>query len=207
MRRIVLIALLGGLLSWWLAPALADPLRGPIQVMRPDGTIFRIGSPPVERWWRDYHEARCVSCKGPHRAALLLHRVETALGTRSGAGPRYLILVESLRLGWTRAWWFYPSTDRTSAYVVHHGGVGAGDAPLRWDVWIPATPGMEAIILERTDAPSSLRSDASAPSDPGASLTATLLSWALVLAVFLGGAWAFHRFARRRPRPGTGRPD
>jgi hypothetical protein len=67
------------------------------------------------------------------------------------AMPRYLISPESLGLGWTRAWLFYPSTNSTPPYVVKHGGVGHGSLPLRWDVWIPVTPRMEELILEGAD--------------------------------------------------------
>jgi hypothetical protein len=53
----------------------------------------------------------------PAAAAVLLDEVESALGGRFHGGPRYLILVESLRSHWPRAWVFYPSSDETPAYV------------------------------------------------------------------------------------------
>jgi hypothetical protein len=98
------------------APVEADWLSGPMSVMRPDGTEFRIESPSAAAWWRDYRRARCVSCSGSDReamdrAARLQYRVERALGTRFRTAPRYLILPDVLELDWPYAWLFYPSTD------------------------------------------------------------------------------------------------
>jgi hypothetical protein len=198
MRRIVLISLLGTGLTWGSGPTVTDPLRGPIQVMRPDGTTFRIASPSADAWWRDYLRARCVSCRGPRQAALLLERVETALGTRFSAGHRYLLAPESLQLSWPRAWLFYPSTDHTPAYVVKHGGVGAGDTALRWDVWIPATPRMEEMIVEGSDESSSPRATGSR-TDTGTGASVPLLPWVLVLAIAVVSAisWWVYLLVRR----------
>jgi hypothetical protein len=136
-------------------PATADPTRGPFQVMDPDGTVVRISSDAADAWWRDYRKSRCVTCRGPHQAAELLDAVEDGLGGRFRAGPRYLIVVEALQMGWSRPWVFYPSSDETPAYVMHPGGVGSGVAPLRWDAWFRATPRMERIILQAMRAASS----------------------------------------------------
>jgi hypothetical protein len=153
MGRIVLIPIVAVVLTVGPGPASADWLSGPIEVMRPDGTVFRIESPSVAAWWRDYRRARCASCTGSNREALegaarLLYTVERALGTRYRTAPRYLILPDVLQLDWPYAWVFYPSTDRTPAYLVKHGGISAGGAPLQWDVWYPATDRMEQMILE-----------------------------------------------------------
>lgn len=151
MRRVVVVSLIGALLTGWPGPAVADWVNGPIRVMRPGGAVFRIQPPSVDSWWRDHRRSRCVSCRGPRRAAQLLYRVETALGARR-AVPRYLILPEKLETEWSRAWLFYPSTDSTPAYVVQRGGVGASEKDLRWDVWYRATPHMEEMILEDSGA-------------------------------------------------------
>ena len=142
-------------------PATADPTRGPFRVMDPDGTVVRISSEAAEAWWRDYHESRCVTCRGPQQAAELLDAVEDGLGGRFRGGPRYLIVVEALQTGWSRAWVFYPSSDETPAYVMHPGGVGSGVAPLRWDAWSRATSRMERIIFQAMRA-------APSPAAPGA---------------------------------------
>lgn len=107
-------------------PATADPARGPIQV------VVRISFKAADAWWSDYHESRCVTCRGPHQAAERLDAVEDGLGGRFHAGPRFLIVVEALQMGWSRAWVFYPSSDETPAYVMHPGGggVGCGAAPM-----------------------------------------------------------------------------
>jgi hypothetical protein len=147
-KRALLLVAIGTVIVSWFRPAAADPARGPFQVMDPDGTVVRISSEAAEAWWSDYHESRCLTCRGPHQAAELLDAVEDGLGGRFRAGPRYLIVVEALQMGWSRAWVFYPSSDETPAYVVHPGGVGSGGAPLRWDAWLHATPRMERIILQ-----------------------------------------------------------
>ena len=152
MRKALLFVLIGSVLSGAPRPAGADPTRGPFQVMRPNGTMVRVSSEAAEAWWTDYQAGRCVTCRGPHQAAVLLDEVEKALGSRFHGGPRYLILVESLRSHWPRAWVFYPSSDETPAYLMHPGGVGSGAAQLLWDAWQPATPRMEEIILEATEA-------------------------------------------------------
>ena len=195
MRRMVPISILATLLTTLWGPAEADPLRGPIRVMRPNGTTFRITPPSADAWWKDHLQAPCVSCRGPMQAALLLHEVETASGTRFSAGPRYLIAPESLQLGWPRAWLFYPSTDQTRAYVVRHGGVGAADKPLRWDVWIPATPRMERMIVGGGSSarPPSDRS----PADRELRPSKSTLSWVSVLAVAPAIAtWWFYRLPK-----------
>lgn len=151
--RIILIAAVTVALD--SSPARADWLSGPIRVMRPDGTILRFDSPLVAEWWKDYRRARCVSCKGTtgqavKRASRLRYEVEHALGTPLRAGPRYLILPDVLELSWPYAWEFYPSTQRTSAYVVQRGAIGVSGArrnPLRWDSWYRASDRMEEIIL------------------------------------------------------------
>jgi hypothetical protein len=145
-RAFLLVAI--GTVIVGLRPATADPARGPFQVMGPDGTVVLISSEAADAWWRDYHESRCVTCRGPHQAAELLDAVEDGLGGRFRAAPRYLIVVEALQTGWSRAWVFYPSSDETPAYVMHPGGVGSGMAPLRWDAWFRATSRMERIILQ-----------------------------------------------------------
>jgi len=146
MKRMVLVSMFASLLTGGSGPAMADDLRGDLPVMRPNGTVLRISSPSADAWWEDYYGASCVSCKGLQQAAELFDEVGRAVGTRFNAGPRHLILLESLELGWPHAWLFYPSTDRTPAYVVRHGGVRAGG--LQRDVWMPATERMEGLILE-----------------------------------------------------------
>jgi hypothetical protein len=152
MKKALLIVAIGTVLTSGPRPATADPIRGPFQVMGPDGTVVRISSKAAEAWWIDYHESKCVTCRGPHQAAELLYAVENGLEGRFHDGPRYLILVESLRSSWPRAWIFYPSSDETPPYVIHPGGVESGVAPLRWDAWDRATSRMERIILEATGA-------------------------------------------------------
>ena len=199
MKRTALLAWIVGslLLIAGSGPTTADNLRGDLQVMRPDGTVFRISLPSADGWWDDYYRARCASCKGPRQAAQLLAEVEGALGTRFAAGPRYLLLPESLELGWPHAWLFYPSTDRTPAYVVRHGGIG-GD--LRWDVWMPATERMEALILEGAGEPSSA-SEQTDGDRPGA----RVLSWVLVLAILaVAVSWWLVSLVRRHSNRPTG---
>lgn len=201
MKRMVLVSMIGSLLAAGSGPAIADDLRGALQVMGPKGTVLRISSPSADTWWEDYYRARCVSGKGPQQAAQLLDEVERALGTRFSAGPRYLILPESLELGWPYAWFFYPSTDRTPAYVVRHGGVRAGGGGLQWDAWMPATERMEALILEGAGEPSQ-RSEGAASDAAGA----RFLPWALVGALVgatLSAAfsWWLFGFVRRRGTP------
>lgn len=192
MKRMVLVSMFASLLTGGSGPAMADDLRGDLQVMRPNGTVLRISSPSADAWWEHYYGASCVSCKGPQEAAQLLDEVERAVGTRFNAGPRYLILPESLELGWPHAWLFYPSTDRTPAYVVRHGGVRAEG--LRWDVWMPATERMEGLILKGGG-------DTSPKSEGVVSDTAgpRFLPWVLV-GVILSGAfsWGLFGFVRRR---------
>jgi hypothetical protein len=146
-RALVLVAI-GTVVVSGSRPATADPARGPFQVMDPKGTVVRISSEAADAWWSDYHESRCVTCRGPHQAAELLDAVEDGPGGRFHAGPRFLIVVEALQMGWSRAWVFYPSSDETPAYVMHPGGVRSGVAPLRWDAWFRATSRMERIILQ-----------------------------------------------------------
>jgi hypothetical protein len=155
MKKALLLVAIGTVLTSGPRPATADPTRGPFQIMGPDGTVVRISSEGAEAWWMDYHESKCVTCRGPRQAAELLYAVENGLEGRFHGGPRYLILVESLRSSWPRAWIFYPSSDETPPYVMHPGGVGSGGAPLRWDAWHRATSRMERIILEATGATSS----------------------------------------------------
>ena len=147
-KRALLLVAIGTVIVSGSRPATADPTRGPFRVMDPDGTVVRISSESAGRWWKDYHESRCVTCRGPHQAAELLDAVEDGLGGRIHAGSRYLIVVEALQMGWSRAWVFYPSSDEMPAYVMHPGGVGSGVAPLRWDAWYRATSRMERIILQ-----------------------------------------------------------
>jgi hypothetical protein len=154
MRRLVLITVVASVFTVAAAPTSADWLDGPINIMRPDGTVFQIEPPSVGAWWRDYRRARCASCVGTNQEALaeaarLLYKVERALGTRTRAATRYLVLPDVLELEWPNAWVFYPSTERTPAYVVKHGGIsGAAGRPLQWDVWYRATDRMEEMILD-----------------------------------------------------------
>jgi hypothetical protein len=132
--------------------------------------------------------------KGARQAARLMDEVETALGSRFSAGPRYLILPEALELGWPHAWLFYPSTDRTPAYVVMRGGVGSGKGGLRWDVWIPATVRMERLILEGSDERSS---ESSRPVSKTAGTR--IFPWVAVVAALAAASfWLLFRFVRRR---------
>jgi hypothetical protein len=188
--------------------ATADPARGPFQVMDPDGTVVRISSEAADAWWGDFRESRCVTCRGPHQAAKLLDAVEDGLGGRFRAGPRYLIVVEALQMGWSRAWVFYPSSDEMPAYVMHPGGVGSGVAPLRWDAWFRATSRMERIILQATppaSPPAAARAVDETGSDgpgPVAWIAASMLLTALLAALAIArsrsaaSAAGRHRVAR-----------
>jgi hypothetical protein len=182
-------------------PATADPTRGPFQVMDPEGTVVRISSEAADAWWRDYRVSRCITCRGPHQAAELLDAVEEGLGSRFRGAPRYLILVESLRSSWPRAWIFYPSSEETPAYVMHAGGVGSGVAPLRWDAWSRATPRMERIILRAMRAASSPAAARPIDEVPGEGTGPRAWIAAFVLLTALLGALAIARSksaARRR---------
>jgi hypothetical protein len=192
MKRMALVSTIGFLLTVGSGLAVGDDLRGDLQVMRADGTVIRISAPSADAWWDDYYRAQCASCKGPRQAAQLLDEVETALGSRFSTGPRYLILPEALELGWPHAWLFYPSSDRTPAYVVRRGGVGSGKGGLRWDVWIPATERMERLILEGGD-------DRSGTDRAVGNAAGTrFFPWVLVAAVLVGGSsWLLFRFLRR----------
>jgi hypothetical protein len=137
---------------------------------------------------------------------VLLDEVENALGSRFHDGARYLILVESLRSHWPRAWVFYPSTDETPAHVMHPGGVGSGAAPLRWDAWQPATPRMEEIVLEATEAnppptvaEGSDQSGADGPARARGMVIAVVVLTAVVagLGVVRRGGW-LRRWGRQR---------
>lgn len=206
MKRTLLLAAIGIIVTSGALSAAADPTRGPLQVMGPDGTIARLSSDAAEAWWMDYREIRCVTCRGPRQAAELLHAVENGLGDRFHGGLRYLILVESLRLGWPRAWVFYPSSDETSAYVMKPGGVGSGVAPLRWDAWYRATSRMESIIL---DAMSSIPSPTRAglAREPGGSGSARV-AWIAISAVLVSlvGLGVGRRRSTRRRGPSCCRP-
>jgi hypothetical protein len=194
MERMALASMISFLLTVGLRPAVADDLRGDLQVMRPDGTVVRISAPSAGAWWDDYYRAHCASCRGPRQAAQRLDEVETALGSRFSAGPRYLILPEALELGWPHAWLFYPSTDRTPAYVVRRGGVGSSNGGVRWDVWTPATERMERLILERGD-------DERSSTDRAVNDAAgtRFFPWVPLAAVLAGGAsWLLFRSLRRR---------
>jgi hypothetical protein len=184
MRTIALISIVTTLLSVGAGRAEADWISGPIRVMRPDGTVFRIESRSVAAWWKDYRRARCVSCTGSDReamdrAARLLYRVERALGTRFRTAPRYLILPDMSELDWPYAWHFYPSTDRTPAFLVQQGAVsGAAGRSLSWDVWYPATDRMEEMILGPSDSPPQAR----AVTGTDTSSSASPLPWVLAVA-------------------------
>jgi hypothetical protein len=180
MRTLALISIIAILLSVGAGPAEADWISGPMRVMRPDGTVFRIESPSVAAWWKDYRRARCVSCTGSDRAARLLYRVERALGTRFRAAPRYLILPDMFGArGWPYAWLFYPSTDRTPAYLVQQGAVsGAAGRSLSWDVWYPVTDRMEEMILGPADSPPQAR----AVTGTDTSSSVSPLPWVLAVA-------------------------
>jgi hypothetical protein len=196
MKRTALVSMVSCLLTAGVGSAMADDLRGDLQVMRPDGTVLRISSPSVDAWWDAYYRARCASCKEPRQAAQLMGEVETALGSRFSAGPRYLILPEALELGWPHAWLFYPSTDRTHAYVVRRGGVGSSKGGLRWDVWIPVTERMERLILEGADERSSESSRA--VSNAAGS---RFFRWVAVVAALAAASfWLLFRLMRRRAR-------
>jgi hypothetical protein len=195
MKRLALLMLAASLLGWWTEPAVADPMRGPLRVMRPDGTVFQIDSPAVKAWWRDYRRGSCVSCGGPQRAARLLHRVERALGSQLRAGPRYLILPEVLELDWPRAWLFYPSSDSTPAYVVNDGGVGGSDNTGRWDAWTPATSSMEAVILE---ASGDAGSAGTLRGDRGGDVSMSIPGWIPVVALLSALAISRPGSARKR---------
>ena len=187
MRTIALLSVVATLLTVGPRPAEADWVSGPIRVMRPDGTVFRIESPSAAAWWKDYRSLQCVSCSGSNQeaidqAARLLYRVERALGTRLRAAPRYLILPDVSELEWPHAWLFYPSTDRTPAYLLTQGGIsGASRKPLAWDVWYPATDRMEAMILGgRANSPPPVTG---AATDTRTSPSASPLPWVLVFAL------------------------
>lgn len=184
MRMIALMSIVATLLTVGPGPAEADWVSGPIRVMRPDGTVFRIESTSAAAWWKDYRRARCVSCTGSDReaidrAARLLYRVERALGTRLRAAPRFLILPDMSELDWPYAWHFYPSTDRTPAYLVQQGAVsGAAGRSLSWDVWYPATDRMEEMILGPADSSPQAR----AVTGTDTSSSASPLPWVLAVA-------------------------
>jgi hypothetical protein len=210
MRTIALISIVATLLGVGAGPAEADWISGPMRVMQPDGTVFRIESPSVAAWWKDYRRVRCVSCSGSDReamdrAARLLYRVERALGTRFRAAPRYLILPDMLELGWPYAWLFYPSTDRTPAYLVTQGGVsGASGRPLSWDVWYPATDRMEEMILgDPADSPLPAPG---AVTDTGTSPSASPLPWVLAVALPVAFAISGILFRLLRRRVHTSKP-
>ena len=203
MRTIAQISIVATLLTVGPGPAEADWLSGPIRVMRPDGTVFRIESPSAAAWWKEYRSLQCVSCSGSNqeamdRAARLLYRVERALGTRLRTGPRYLILPDAMELDWPYAWRFYPSTERTPAYLLTQGGIsGASGKPLRWDVWYPATDRMEEMILGGPA--SSPPPVAGAVTDTSTGPSASPLPWVLafVLSAFAISGILF-RLLRRR---------
>jgi hypothetical protein len=198
--RALLVVVIGTVVTSGPWPASADPTRGSFQVMSPDGAVVRISTQAAEAWWMDYHDSRCVTCRGPDQAAELLDAVENGLGGRFHGGPRYLILVESLRSSWPRAWIFYPSSDETPAYVMKPGGVGSDVAPLRWDAWHRATSRMERIIREATRA-------AASPAAAGAGETrgdglapVAWIALSAVLAALLAGPAVARRMMRRSAR-------
>jgi hypothetical protein len=201
-KRALLLVAIGTVIVSGSRPATADPARGPFQVMDPDGTVVRISSETADAWWRDYSDSRCVTCRGPHQAAELMDAVEDGLGGRFHAGPRYLIVVEALQMGWSRAWVFYPSSDEMPAYVMHPGGVGSDVASLQWDAWFRATPRMETIILQATrptSPPAAARAvDETGADGPGpvAWIAASMLLTALLAGLAIAGAG--RRGGRRR---------
>jgi hypothetical protein len=207
MKSVLLLVAVGTVVTSGPRLAMADPTRGSLQIMDPDGTVFRISSEAAEPWWTDYQESKCVTCRGPHQAAELLDAVERRLGGRFHGGPRYLIVVESLRSSWPRAWIFYPSSDETPAYVMHPGGVGSGVAPLRWDAWHPATSRMERIILEATGGtPSPTIVGAVEETGGGGSIPVAWIPPAVVVAAILA-VLAVARRSRGRHVGGSRTPD
>lgn len=200
MRRVALTSVVASLvLTVWSGLAIAKG-EGPMEVMRPDGTVFTITSPSVDGWWKDMDKARCASCDNPAQAARLLDRVERAGTSPEGLASSYLILPEYLQVGWDRAWVLVPSTDRTSAYVVIHGGVGNGK--LRWDSWSPATQRMEELIAQG-DVTSSVVMPEVANRVSGRSRSVPLPLWAVVGAAVMSlvVAWRFLGAMRRRSGP------
>jgi hypothetical protein len=87
MKKALLFVLIGAVLSGGPLPARADPTRGPFQVMRPDGTVVRVSSKAAGVWWTDYHAGRCVTCRSPQQAAVLLTRSRARLAAGSMAAP------------------------------------------------------------------------------------------------------------------------
>jgi hypothetical protein len=206
MKTVMLLVAIGTVVTSGPRLAMADPTHGPFQIMDPDGTVVRISGEAAEAWWIDYRESNFVS-RGPRQAAELLDAVENGLGGRFQSGPRYLILVESLRSSWPRAWIFYPSSDETPAYVMHPVGVGSGVAPLRWDAWQRATSQMERIILEATGGtPSPTIVGAVEETGGGRSIPVAWIPAAVVVAVILAGL-AVARRSRGRHVRGSRAPD
>jgi hypothetical protein len=206
MKSVLLLVAIGTVVTSGPRLAMADPTRGPFQVMGPDGTVVRISGGAAEAWWMDYRESKSVS-RGPRQAAELLDAVENGLGGRFQSGPRYLILVESLRSSWPRSWIFYPSSDETPAYVMHPGGVGSGVAPLRWDAWQRATSRMERIILEATGGTHSpTLVGAVEETGGGWSIPVAWIPAAVVVAAILAGL-AVARRSRGRHVRGSRDPD
>jgi hypothetical protein len=207
MKSVLLLVAIGTVVTSGPRLAMADPTRGPLQIMDPDGTVVRISSEAAKPWWTDYHESKCVTCRGPHQAAKLLDAVESGLAGRFHGGPRYLILVESLRSSWPRAWIFYPSSAKTPAYVMHPGGVGSGVAPLRWDAWHPASSRMERIIIEATGGtPSHAIVGAVEETGEDGSIPLAWIAAAAVVAATVA-VLAVARISRGRHIRGTRAPD
>lgn len=201
MKRALLLVAIGTVVTLGPRSAMADPTRGPFQVMGPDGTVVRISAEAAEAWWIDFHESKCVTCRGPRQASELLDAVENGLGSRFRSGPRYLILVESLRSSWPRAWVFYPSSDETPAYVMRPGGVGSGVAPLRWDAWHRATSRMERIILEATgETPSPTIAGAVEGTGGDGSVPVAWIAASVVLAALLAGLGVARRRSAASPK-------
>ena len=209
-KRALFLVAIGTVILSGFRPATADPAAGPFQVMDPDGTVVRISSEAADTWWRDYHESRCVTCRRPRQAAELLDAVEAGLGGRFRAGPRYLVVVEALQMGWSRAWVFYPSSDERPAYVMQPGGVGSGVAPLRWDAWFRATPRMERIILQAMRAASSpaaggaIEENGGEWSGPAPWIAASVVLTALLAALVIARSRSAASAGGRRSR--SGRP-
>ena len=136
------------LLAW---PAAHAKVSGPFEVLTPDGEVALVDGELADEfwdeWWKSYNQPGGLSWNSPTEAAELHQGVYNAAHRDEGEHPTGWLLrpTEFAEDGWDDAYVFYPATETTPAYIVDLGGTGSKKA--RWDLWMEATPRMEAIVL------------------------------------------------------------
>jgi hypothetical protein len=144
---IMILELIG--VVWSPNAALAKRESGRIKVMGPSGDKKVVGGAAARAWWEAFDTLDYPCCTSPKEAAKVYYRVHEGLSVVHGYAPVYLVWPVCCDVGWSRSWFLYPSSKKTSAYLVQHGTTQARGR--LWDTWIPVTERMERIITRRLD--------------------------------------------------------